>query len=58
MDKQNKSSEIIEERHNFKVSHHGQKKLSICPVCNKEIKKLTTDCWGNPMCSKCFLESL
>lgn len=45
-------------QYDFKDSHYREKKNKICPVCNKEKDKLTTDHQGNVMCGACFIQSL
>jgi transcription elongation factor Elf1 len=38
--------------------YHKYKKGGICPICKKEKERLTTDTYGNIMCSDCFIKSL
>ena len=41
----------------FKESHYRHETSGVCPKCNKK-GDLTTDIFGNIMCSKCFKDSL
>lgn len=55
---QKSPTEITKRQYNFKTGHYRQKKVKVCPECNGTAEKLTTDHWGNPMCSTCFISSL
>ena len=55
--KQKAPTEITKRQYNC-TGNFKKKKTAICPVCQKEKDKLTTDHNGNEMCSVCFINSL
>ena len=55
--KQKAPTEITKKQYNC-TGNFKKKRVRVCPICQKEKDRLTTDHQGNEMCGTCFINSL